>query len=51
MEKDGLRIVDLFCRLDGDETWTVSREEFKEGILVSDADTCKDGYILVGIYV
>ena len=35
MEKDGLRIVDLFRRLDNDEAWTVSRDEFKAGILVS----------------
>lgn len=34
MEKDGLRIVDLFRRLDEDESWTVSRIEFRAGIVV-----------------
>ena len=34
MERDGLRVIDLFRRIDDDASWTVSREEFKNGIKV-----------------
>ena len=34
MEKDGLRVIDLFRRIDDDASWTLSREEFKAGIKV-----------------
>ena len=39
MERDGLRVIDLFQRLDEDRSWTVSKNEFKNGIMVSAFDT------------
>ena len=35
MEKDSLRVVDLFHRLISGNNFSVTREEFKAGILVN----------------
>ena len=34
MERDGLRVIDLFKRIDDDASWSVTRDEFKIGIRV-----------------
>ena len=35
MERENLRVIDLFHRLDDDNSFSLTRSEFKQGILVS----------------
>ena len=41
MAAEGLRVVDLFNRLDLDKSQSVSKQEFRDGMVVSDTRTVK----------